>query len=219
MKLMLVLKSLETNFNKQSIKTKIELIVFPLIIFILVVVLNNANNMVSPRNNNLEVNILDSVTMKSKMVDILSDFENFLKEKDIELNKISNSKESLQIEINTNLRNQLLFIKFVEDYNSFSKIKYIKKEFDILKVEIIFDKLYVKESFDLDSNLIEVQNNINTNLKLFAIIDDTVLINNIWLKKGDNIDTFKLLEIDINSVYLNNGLRTIELKIVKNENN
>lgn len=225
MKLMLVLKYLENSFDKQSLKIKIELVLFPLaIFFILIIAINGTIDY--EQKTSVETKTSDTfnnIIMKNRIVDILNDLEEFIKINKMSLNKISNNKQSIKIEIKANTSKQLLFIKFVEDYNSFSKIKYLKKEEDSLFIEINFDKLYIKNSFDLKSDLISFENNTNTNVnvnfKLFAIVDNSVLINNKWLKKEDSIDSFKIKDIKENSIFLSNGLKTIKLKIDKNENN
>ncbi len=218
---MSVLKYLETSFNKQVIRIKIELVLFPLIIiFILIYAINKTKDIELLTDIKIETgDTFNNITMKNKIVDILNDLEFFLKTNNMQLNKISNNKLSIKIQIEANLNKQLLFIKFVEDYNSFSKIKYLKQEEDLLLVEIAFEKLYIKNSFNLKNSFISLENNRNTSFNLFAIVDNSVLINSRWLKIEETIDSFKITDIKDNSVYLNNGLKTIKLKINKNENN
>ena len=218
---MSVIKYLETNFNNQSIRTKIELILFPLIITLIIIFFTNeSKNLESVNDIKIKINdTFNQINMENKILDILNDLESFLKTNKMQLNKISNNKNSIKIEIEANLIKQLLFIKFIEDYNSFSKIKYLRQEADILIVEIIFDKVYLKKSFELKKSFTNIEDNSITKFNLFAIVDDKVLINNKWLKIKDSINSFKIIDIKENSVYLNNGFRTIKLKINKNEDN
>jgi len=217
---MLALKYLETNFNNLSIKIKIELVFFPLIIFFIFVFFSQDKT--SKFTSNIKTSFASNsnkVVMNNEILDILNDLEKFILANKIQLNKISNNKQSIKIELKTNIVKQLLFIKFIEDYNSFSKVNYFKQEKDLLSIEIIFDRLYMKNAFKIKNELISLKKNINTKFKLFAIIDNSVLINNKWLKIKDSVDSFQITEIKDNSVYLSNGLKMIKLKINKNENN
>lgn len=219
---MLVLKYLETNFDKQTLKVKLELILFPFIIVVVLVLVINYTNKVHPLDEKIDTVInFEEITMKKRILPILNDLEIFIKKNNIQLKKISNTKKSINIEMKSNLINQIKFIKFVEDYNSFSKVKFLKKEGEILILEIIFDKFYIKNSFDLESKLPNLHNPKikNNSFKLFAIVDNKALINDKWQKIGDFIYSYKIMNIKINSLILNNGLDTIELMINKNENN
>lgn len=221
---MLVLKYLETNFDKQTSKVKLELILFPLVIFFLLIVIFNYVNNPKTLDKSVSSTIsLKKLSMKKKVLDILNDLEFFIKENNIQLNKISNTKKSINIEIKSSLINQIKFIKFVEDYSNFAKIKYLKNEGEVLILDIVFDKFYIKNSFDLNTKLINIKNkktkDLDLNLSLFAIVDNKALINDKWLKIEDFIYTYKIIEININSVILMNSLKTIELMINKNENN
>lgn len=221
---MSVLKYLETNFDKQTSKVKLELILFPLVIFFLLIVIFNYVNNPNTLDKSVSSTIsFKKLSMKKKVLDILNDLEFFIKKNNIQLNKISNTKKSINIEIKSSLINQVKFIKFVEDYNVFSKIKYLKNEGEVLIMDIVFDKFYIKNSFDLSTKLINIKNkktkDLDLNLRLFAIVDNKALINDKWLKIEDFIYTYKIIEININSVILINGLKTVELMINKNENN
>lgn len=218
---MSVLKYLENSFDNQTQKGKIELVLFPFIVFVILIYSNSFSKESIDVKHSNKTEIKSNIMMKEKITKILNDFEHFIKENEIKLNKISNFNRSIKIEMTASLERQFLFLKFVEDYNSFSKIKYLEQKNNLLIIEIEFNDLYIKNSFEVKNDFknldFSFQNRSSFNLS--AIIDNKILINDIWLKKGDSIELYKVEEINSNKVLLNSSNKTIELKLNKNEHN
>ncbi|MDZ7819408.1 MAG: hypothetical protein U5K55_12745 [Aliarcobacter sp.] len=55
------------------------------------------------------------------------------------------------------------------------------------------------------------------NYKLKAIIANYVLINDKWIKIGENIDDFELVHINRNFVFLKNDEKELKLELLNEE--
>ncbi len=201
-----VLEFLENKFDSLSFRIKIELIVFPLIICLMLVYLFNYNFKSKDKLTISKSYKIKHISMNQNLLDIAKDIESFCKAHKIELNEISIYKNIINLKVLTSDINKISLLDFIENYNAFSKIKYLELSLDYLDLEISFSKFYAKNKINI-KNKIDFLNNKNANkLKVNAIVGKRVLFNNEWLNIGDKISKFKILKIENNIVFLENGI-------------
>ena len=215
---MQVLKYIEDKFETLENRVKIELFLFPLIIFAFVffMLLDESKNDYTKIEDTKLLNI-QNIKMEENLVDILKNIEKFAKEKEIHLGNISNGEKSIKIEAFADIKNRIVFLSFLENYNSFSKLNSIEILDDRLLVQIDFNKLYKKDKIDISHKLSSFSIKEKVDYKLHAIVGDKVFINNKWFKLEDKIDTLKVFKIKKDSVVLKNNYKTLVLKLYKNE--
>lgn len=203
--LMQVLKYIENRFDNLSIKAKYELYIFPLILIFAFMYF-----FTEKKTNKVEIlhnNTLNEKKMDKSILNIVKDLENSAKELNVEIVNTSINKKQIEFEVIASHNKQILFIKSLEYYNSFSKIKELDMRFNSLFVVIDFNKFYVKKQVSKAAYTLE------EDLKLQAVVNKKAFINNVWLKKGENIGSFKILTISKRKVILDNGLKKIELRL------
>lgn len=217
---MQVLKFIEDSFNSFPLRIKIQLFILPLLLLILLFFLSNpsssGNDVVVSKTDILDK--LDSLKMNEKIVNIINNIEKYANENSLKIKSISSSNKNIKIELLANKKEQVRFVKYLEDYNSFSKIKTLLIKQKNLNIELSFNKIYLKEKVNLKNRITKLLERKDINFKLQAIIDKKVLINNKWLKINDSLLEYSLIKIDSNSVVLENEFERIKLKIYKNEN-
>ncbi len=208
---MYLLEYLENSFDSLNIRVKIELFLFPLIVFLLLWFLFFKDK---PKKENILLNntLTNNIKMKDSFTSIIENIQKFCEENNILIKMIENQGQSIKLKIETSLKKQIKVIKFIEDYNSFSKISSLRIDKNSLFLEIVFNKLYVKNKFNLD---IETNNLLKNSkiYKLSAIIDNKAYINNRWFTLNENLDSYKLIDIDRNSVLLQNEYEKVRLFI------
>lgn len=207
------LKYIETKFENLSLLMKVELLLSPII---LIVVFNYFNNeKYIPKksfNNPFEIN---SLHMKKKIVDILNDIEKYAKKNSLELLDISNKSYEIKIRVSTkSIEKFLLFLKYLEDYNAFSKIISIDNSSDIKDIVISFHSFHIKKGLDLKIVKIKKHNSdIKIKFNLTAIVNKKAYINNQWFGVGDTIKLHKIVAINSNSVDLKKDNKIFVLEI------
>lgn len=215
---MQVLKYIEDRFESLSIRVKIELFLFPFIVFFLFIYIMDENRSMKSFDKKIEFLDIENLQMNENFVDILKNIEKFAKENSIHLENISNTNNSVKIEANANIKNRIKLLEFLENYNSFSKLRDFEIIDDKLLVEIAFNKFYKKEKINISDSLEFFENEKIFIYKLKAIVGKKALINDTWLNKEDRIGQFKVFEINSKSVVLKNSYKTLVLKLYKNEN-
>lgn len=210
------LKSIEDKFEALSLRLKIEFFIFPLLVLLLISYFLYDEGKTRGNIEPLQLNTLDinNIKMKDDFVKILKLIEKFALENKIILKSIEKVDNSIEIALSSPLEKRLKFLHFIEKFNSFSKIESIELFEDSLFVQVSFNRFYKK-------NIEEIKNKKEENKKskmfLYAVIDDTVLINDKWLKKGDSLDYFKVVDIQSNKVLLEDKFKIITLKLYEDE--
>lgn len=215
---MQVLKYIEDSFESLSLRVKIELFLLPLLMVLFLIYILHENNDMQKFHTNVDVLEIDDIQMNESFVNILKNIESFAKENSIHLENISNSSTSIKIEANSNPKNRIVFLYFLENYNSFSKLKSLEIVDDKLLVEIIFNKFYKKDRVDLSDSLNFFEEEANLIYRLEAIVGEKVFINGSWFKVDDKIGALKVYEVNSKSVVLKNSYKTVVLRLYKNEN-
>lgn len=216
---MQVLKSLENSFNEQAVKVKLELFVFPLIIVSLILYIfkfEEDKSSLKKRDTVYNFDFIEKKVMKEKPLDILRDIEEFLVTKKIKVNTISSSNHTIKLNVETSIKRQIELLKFLEDYNNFSKILTLNQDKNSLDIELSFKSFYIKSKLDLNERLDKLKRRKKIALKLYAVIDKKALINERWLKVGDSLNELELIKIEDNAVYLKDEYEVEKLQIYKN---
>lgn len=218
---MQLLNHLEDSFEKSSLKVKIELFLFPLILaFLLFYILkNNEDNYTGTTfSGNI---FIQKKQMEKSYIELIKDIENYLSKNQIELINISNFNEKIQMELSSHLVKSLKFLNFIENYNNFSKIESIKIENTKVYLNLNFQQSYVKkENKNIEEQLkfLEEYEQYTKEFDLKAIVGKMVLINDKWLTLGEKVNnSFTLLKINKDSVILEKEKIEFELRLYKNE--
>ena len=88
----------------------------------------------------------------------------------------------------------------------------------LFDLDVDLSRFFIKEFKKIEA-ISENQKNLffkkvkNNDYKLTAIIQDYAFINEIWVKKDEKIDDFKLVKIDRNYILLENKAQKIKLEL------
>lgn len=226
-----MLNYLNNKFINSSIKTKIELYLLPLLLlylcyFFLEFNLNENSN-IEEIKSKVDVNS-STKEFKDSFLNLFSKLEDYALENQIIIFTLTNNKKIILLKAKSNLSNIQKFIKKIENINNFSKIKSLTlskadSENYIFEMEVDLNKFYVKKmEKELDNKALEPKLEVKNDEKLKgykinAIISEYAFINDVWLKKDENIDDLKLVQIEKNFVVLENKNKKIILELNNEE--
>ncbi|XPV69360.1 MAG: hypothetical protein ACNI25_02005 [Halarcobacter sp.] len=206
------LESIESKFEKLSTFIKIELFISPCILVLIFYYFQEPKKLISKNfiNSGVEVNKLH---MNINMLEVLNDIEKFAIKNNIKLLNISNTQDRVKVSIKTkSFYDFIIFLNFLEHYNSFSKIISIEDNSILKEIEIGFDRFYVKKDSDFIKQ-IDKKTTLNKKFNLKAIVNKKLFIDNRWLKIGDTLGKYKIVEIDKNSIYLKSEKSVLKLEV------
>jgi len=225
-----LLNYINNYFDKLSAFQKIEMYLIPIISAGLLIY--NLPNLQSEPNKK-EKQVEDKnfyVIKKEQMLEKLNSVHTIKTAKEIEEYAVKNrlnitslkvSKNELSLEIEGELRELFLFINFCENYNSFTKVENLiintSKEKIKAFINLSFAKIIrTKNNFEIKDEIYNVKNPFMINItkphpKLYAIVNDYVLINNKWLKEGDIFDGYEVLKIHIDFVELKSDTNVFKI--------
>lgn len=146
-------------------------------------------------------------------------FEAQSKALNITLQSLQEQNNGFAFEINGGFRSLMQILLFCETYGSVNsvhdiRLKPLENEQYSLKVELVFatkkylpkNKEHVLQSMsELHNPFIQKQATVHA-LKLYAIVNDEVLINHEWLHLNEQISEYKLIKINPQAVVLENQL-------------
>jgi hypothetical protein len=211
-----MLNYLDNKFINSSLKTKIELYLLPLFFIYLSYFISQTSindNPVIQSKVNLDYS---KIEFKDSFLGIFSNLEDYALKNQIEIFSITNNKKIITIKAKAQMENIEKFIKKIENLNNFTNIKILllnKKELDNYFVELQVDlnKFYIKKvEKEVDKNSSNIN---NKDYKIKGIISEYAFINDIWLKKDENIDDLKLTKIEKDFVVLENENKKIVLEL------
>ena len=211
-----MLNYLDNKFINSSLKTKIELYLLPLFFIYLSYFISQTSindNPVIQSKVNLDYS---KIEFKDSFLGIFSNLEDYALKNQIEIFSITNNKKVITIKAKAQMENIEKFIKKIENLNNFTNIKILllnKKELDNYFVELQVDlnKFYIKKvEKEVDKNSSNIN---NKDYKIKGIISEYAFINDIWLKKDENIDDLKLTKIEKDFVVLENENKKIVLEL------
>lgn len=206
--LMQILEYLENRFDNLSLKVKIELFLFPLVLLSLVFFLFDD---FSKEKRIIKKEKTFVKKMNKKTVDIVKDIEKLAKKKQVNILNITTGEKNINIELEANKNKQVLFIDSLEKYNSFSKIKELVSNAQTLSLVLDFDSFYIKKP---KKNLeLLREEKLLKKIKLIAVVNNRAYINNQWFSLNEDIGEYKIMFISNSKVILNNGSKDIELSL------
>lgn len=197
------LNSFEKKLQSFSAFEKVQLYLIPIIIAIFIVYnFLDLKKVTEPNSVSvLEKNELDTYVF-------LKQLQEFVQNQNLTLQNIKQNGLKFSVEIEGEFLNILQFILFCEHYKSVNTVygfklssKELKKTL-LLDFELANNKYEAHEYEKLLTLIVALQNpfkqqtsTYNETLKINAIVNNEVLINDIWLKQGDSFFVDKVLEI------------------------
>ena len=219
-----MLNNLNDKFINTPLKTKIELYLLPLLLLYLFYFLFNfeAKDDLSIQP---KVNFDYSKNQfEESFLDLFSTLEDYASKNQIVIISLTNEKKIVFLKAKSALENMQKFITKIENLNNFTKIKsFILNKQDenqyIFEIQIDLNRFYIKKiKKEVEIKHEEIKYSQNSReYKISGIISDYVFINDIWLKKDDNIDDLKLVQIGKDFVVLENENRKIILELNNEE--
>ena len=228
-----MLTYINNKFVNSSLKTKVELYILPLMILYLLYYFSSSLFVVEKPfvvKNKINLEEYKNKKFQGSFLDFFSNIEEKAKENNIQILSLNNKNNIVELKIQSPKEKLSLFIKQIENINKFTKITFItmydKKDsnkylFDlkidlnkfyikrIEKEEIISQKILPKPE-EIKTKKIEI---VKDNYELKAIIAEYVLVNDIWLKQGEDINGFKVDEIKRNSIVLENKNKDKKIRL------
>lgn len=226
-----MLKSLNDKFINSQTKTKIELYLLPIFILFLIsfyIFEEKKEQIIFPKNN---IDEFQNKKFEGSYLDILTLLENLSNKNKIIILTNEKAKESILLKGKTKKIALDNFLKQIENINNFSKIDSLvlyKKDEDgyyFFDLKIDFSKFYFKQLKKEDELKLKIEENIenkiqkekelkeNKKFEINAIIDKYALINGNWIEQNDEIDGYKLVELQMYFVILENKNEKIKLEI------
>jgi len=204
------LDSIENSFDKLSLLLKFELFLIPLVVFF-IIIYERKDQKRFYQSNTLNAT---QPMMTKNIVDILNAIQEYLDKNKIKILELSNKDKQIKLSVKVDKTKLIKLLRFLEHYNSFSKIVSIEKSVDIVTIFISFDTFYVKKKTKTQSIAKLENQTIDINrFKLKAIVDQKVLINDKWLKKGELIEGFFISDIKHNSINLQNDFTSLKVEL------
>ncbi|AII14750.1 hypothetical protein CIG2463D_0912 [Campylobacter iguaniorum] len=104
------------------------------------------------------------------------------------------------------------YTNFIQDIN--------EKRTGLTEIEIqsLSNPFIIKPQTAVSSNIVDI-NETQDPYRLYAIFDNKVKINSLWLKKGDLIGPYTVEKIKQSSVILKNQTQNLELNLTKGDKN
>ena len=222
-----MLNNLNNKFINTPLKTKIELYLLPLLLLYLFYFLFHFE-VKDDLSIQTKVNLdYSKEQFNDSFLDLFANLEDYASKNEIVIISLTNEKKIVFLKAKSTLKNIEKFIKKIENLNNFTKIKsFILKQNEneyIFEIQIDLNKFFIKkiEKEVENQSLAETDGIKNSEkskeYKINAIISNYAFVNDIWLKKDENIDDLKLVQIEKDFVVLENENKKIVLEL-NNEN-
>lgn len=226
-----MLNYLNNKFTNSSSKTKIELYLLPLLLLYLCYFLFEFSLAQSSDIEEIKpkIDVISSnKEFKDSFLDLFSNLEDYALKNQIVIFTLTNNKKIIVLKAKANLSSIQKFIKKIENINNFSKIRNltlfkVDLENYIFEMEIDLSKFYIKKiEKEIENQSPKLTSEIKNNekskeYKINGIISEYAFINDIWLKKDENIDDLKLTQIEKDFVVLENENKKIILELNNEE--
>ena len=223
-----MLNNLNNKFINSSLKTKIELYLLPLLLLYLFYFLFHFE---TKDDSSIQAKVdfdYSKNQFEDSFLDLFSNIENYALKNEIVIKSITNEKKIVFLKAKSKIENIEKFIKKIENLNNFTKIKsFILNKDDenqyVFEIQIDLNKFYIKKiekEVENQSQKTTLQTNSSEKskeYKISGIISEYAFINDIWLKKDENIDDLKLVKIEKDFVVLENENRKIILELNNEE--
>lgn len=226
-----MLKFLNDKFINSQTKTKIELYLLPLLLLLLISFYTfeeKQEEMISTKNSFDEIS---NKKFEGSYLEVLSSLENLANKNQITILTNEKDKESIFLKGKSKIIVLENFLKQIENLNSFSKVQslvlYKKDEngYYFFDLKISFEKFYFKQLKNENELELKVEDDAinkiskekeiveNKKFEINAIIDKYALINGNWIEQNEEIDGYKLVELQMYFVILENETEKIKLEV------
>ena len=223
-----MLNNLNNKFINSSLKTKIELYLLPLLLLYLFYFLFHFE---TKDDSSIQAKVdfdYSKNQFNDSFLDLFSNIEDYALKNQIVIKSITNEKKIVFLKAKSKIENIEKFIKKIENFNNFTKIKsFILNKDDenqyVFEIQIDLNKFYIKKiEKEVENQNQKTTFQINNSekskeYKIRGIISEYAFINDIWLKKDENIDDLKLVKIEKDFVVLENENRKIILELNNEE--
>ena len=223
-----MLDNLNNKFINTSLKTKIELYLLPLLLLYLFYFLFHFE---TKDDSSIQAKVdfdYSKNQFEDSFLDLFSNIEDYALKNQIVIKSITNEKKIVFLKAKSKIENIEKFIKKIENLNNFTKIKsFILNKDDenqyVFEIQIDLNKFYIKKiekevENQSQKTTLQINNSEKSKeYKIRGIISEYAFINDIWLKKDENIDDLKLVKIEKDFVVLENENRKIILELNNEE--
>ena len=219
---------LNNKFINSSLKTKIELYLLPLLLLYLFYFLFHFE---TKDDSSIQAKVdfdYSKNQFEDSFLDLFSNIEDYALKNQIVIKSMTNEKKIVFLKAKSKIENIEKFIKKIENLNNFTKIKsFILNKDDenqyVFEIQIDLNKFYIKKiekevENQSQKTTLQINNSEKSKeYKISGIISEYAFINDIWLKKDENIDDLKLVKIEKDFVVLENENRKIILELNNEE--
>lgn len=226
-----MLKFLNNKFINSQTKTKIELCLLPLLLLLLISFYTfeeKQEEMISSKNSFDEIS---NKKFEGSYLEVLSSLENLANKNQITILTNEKDKESIFLKGKSKIIALENYLKQIENLNNFSKVQslvlYKKDEngYYFFDLKISFEKFYFKQLKNENELELKVEDDAlnkiskekeiieNKKFEINAIIDKYALINGNWIEQDEKIDGYKLVELQMYFVILENETEKIKLEV------
>ena len=219
---------LNNKFINSSLKSKIELYLLPLLLLYLFYFLFHFE---TKDDLSIQAKVdfdYSKNQFEDSFLDLFSNIEDYALKNQIVIKSITNEKKIVFLKAKSKIENIEKFIKKIENLNNFTKIKsFILNKDDenqyVFEIQIDLNKFYIKKiekevENQSQKTTLQINNSEKSKeYKISGIISEYAFINDIWLKKDENIDDLKLVKIEKDFVVLENENRKIILELNNEE--
>ena len=234
-----MLNQLNNKFINLSLKTKIEFYLLPLLLLYLIYYSfqNLINSETDEIKNSVNISQFENKKFDGSFLELFNQIEKNAKDLNIQVKSLNNKKNIIDLKVYSKIIDIPRLIKRIENLNNFTNISsiniYDKNDLDFYLIDFTIDlnKYYLKriekdedikatESQEKSDEIKEIKIPIleeKITYELKAIIADYVLINDIWIKKNENLNNFKLIEINKDYVLLQNDEKILKLELANEE--
>ena len=223
-----MLNNLNNKFIKSCLQPKIELYLLPLLFLYLFYFLYHFE---TKDNSSIQAKVdfdYSKNQFEDSFLDLFSNIEDYALKNQIVIKSITNEKKIVFLKAKSKIENIEKFIKKIENFNNFTKIKsFILNKDDenqyVFEIQIDLNKFYIKKiekevENQSQKTTLQINNSEKSKeYKISGIISEYAFINDIWLKKDENIDDLKLVKIEKDFVVLENENRKIILELNNEE--
>ena len=234
-----MLNQLNNKFINLSLKTKIEFYLLPLLLLYLIYYSfqNLINSEIDEIKNSVNISQFENKKFDGSFLELFNQIEKNAKDLNIQVKSLNNKKNIIDLKVYSKIIDIPRLIKRIENLNNFTNISsiniYDKNDLDFYLIDFTIDlnKYYLKRiEKDEDIKATETQEKSDEikeikipileekiTYELKAIIADYVLINDIWIKKNENLNDFKLIEINKDYVLLQNDEKILKVELANEE--
>ncbi|MCT7587767.1 hypothetical protein [Aliarcobacter butzleri] len=226
-----MLKFLNDKFINSQTKTKIELYLLPVLLLLLISFYTfeeKQEEMISTKNSFDEIS---NKKFEGSYLEVLSSLENLANKNQITILTNEKDKESIFLKGKSKIIVLENFLKQIENLNNFSKVQslllYKKDEngYYFFDLKISFEKFYFKQLKNEKELELKVEDDAlnkiskekeiveNKKFEINAIIDKYAFINGNWIEQDEEIDGYKLVELQMYFVILENETEKIKLEV------